>query len=162
METTERKPGAVRSIADVAAMTGLAAMTILVFATVVLRYGFNISFRWSDELARYLFIYVVFLGIAIAYRHGDHIVIEIGTLLLPERLRRLLAIPIHVIVGLLMLVLGLTGLWVAFGKLGWALTSGLQIPRAYMYAALPIGVFFLLIEIVIRVRQSLRRLREAA
>jgi TRAP-type C4-dicarboxylate transport system permease small subunit len=156
METADRKPGVIRSIADVGAMAGLAAMTILVFASVVLRYCFAISFRWSDELTRYLFIYIVFLGIPIAYRHGDHVVIEIATRYLPERIRRRLTVPTHVIIGVLMLVLGIAGLWITFGKMGTALTPGLQIPRAVMHAALPIGVFFLLIEITIKLREAFR------
>lgn len=157
MDIPEQKPGAIRSIADVAAMTGLAAMTILVFASVILRYFFAITFRWSDELTRYIFIYIVFLGIPIAYRHGDHVVIEIATRFLPERIRRGLAIPTHAIIGILMLVLGIAGLWITFGKMGTALTPGLQVPRAFMHAALPIGVFFLLIEIVIKLRGALRK-----
>jgi TRAP-type C4-dicarboxylate transport system permease small subunit len=160
MEHDEQKPGAIRAVADVAGMIGLAAMTILVFASVILRYFFAVTFRWSDELTRYVFIYIVFLGIAIAYRHGDHVVIEIVTRLLPERVRRWLALPIHAIIGLLVLILGIAGLWLTFGRMGQALTPGLQIPRAFMHAALPIGVFFLLIEIAIKFRQSLRAARE--
>lgn len=162
MEPTERQPGAIRSIADITAMVGLAAMTILVFVSVILRYLFAISYRWSDELVRYIFIYVVFLGIPIAYRHGDHIVVEIVTRLLPERMRRWLAIPVHAIIGFLMLSLGIAGLWITFGKMGRALTPGLQIPRAYMQAALPIGVFFLLIEIGIKLKHAFDRTRPAA
>ena len=160
MEQEEQKPGAISSVSDVAAMICFSAMTILVFLSVILRYCFAISFRWSDELTRYIFIYIVFLGIPIAYRHGDHVVIEIVTRLLPERIRRWLPIPTHAIVGLMMLILGVAGLWLTFGRMGRALTPGLQIPRAYMHAALPIGVFFLLIEIAIKLRQSPRAARE--
>jgi TRAP-type C4-dicarboxylate transport system permease small subunit len=161
MDQASKKPGWIRSAADYAAMLGLAAMTLLVFASVVLRYCFAISFRWSDELTRYIFIYIVFLGIAIAYRHGDHVVIEIVTRFIPDRLRRWLAVPVHAIIGCMMLILGITGVWLTFGRMGQALTPGLQIPRAYMHAALPIGVFFLLIEIAIKLRQSLRVARKS-
>ena len=162
MEIPEQKPGAIRSVADFAAMMGLAAMTILVFINVILRYFFSVSYRWGDELTRYIFIYVVFLGIAIAYRHGDHVVIEIATRSLPDRVQRWMAPAIHGIIAILMLTMGAAGLWITVGKMGKALTPGLQIPRAYMHAAVPVGVFFLLIEIVIKLRHSLRRLREAA
>ncbi len=162
MECPQQQPGAIRSIADITAVIGLAAMTILVFVSVALRYLFAISYRWSDELTRYIFIYVVFLGIPIAYRHGDHIVVEIVTRLLPERVRRWLAIPVHAIIGLLMLSMGIAGLWITFGKMGRALTPGLQIPRAYMHAAVPIGVFFLLIEIGIKLRRTFDRNRPVA
>ncbi len=151
------KPGSVRLIADTAATVGLAIMTILVFATVILRYVFAISFRWSDELIRYIFIYIVFLGIPIAYRHDDHVVIEIVTRLFPDRVRHWMMVPTHVIIAILMAVMGVAGLWITFGKMGKALTPGLQIPRAFMHAALPIGVVFLLIEIAAKIRQARRQ-----
>ena len=162
MEQPTQKPGGIRSVADLGAVIGLATMTVLVFVSVILRYLFAISFRWSDELTRYIFIYVVFLGIPIAYRHGDHIVIELGTRLLPGGLRRWLAIPVHAAIGILMAIMGVAGLWITFGKMGRALTPGLQIPRAYMQAAFPLGVLFLLMEVGVKLKQALGRGRPAA
>ena len=156
-EESSPQPGAVRSIADVAATVGLAVMTLLVFVSVILRYIFAVSYRWSDELTRYLFIYIVFLGIPIAYRHNDHVVIEIVTHLFPDRVRRWMAAPTHLVIALLMTIMGIAGVWITFGKMGRALTPGLQIPRAYMYAALPIGVVFLLLEIAVKLRQARRQ-----
>ena len=40
----------------------LALMVILVFGNVVLRYGFNTGITVSEELSRWLFVYVTFLG----------------------------------------------------------------------------------------------------
>jgi TRAP-type C4-dicarboxylate transport system permease small subunit len=157
VERFEPKAGMVRSTADVAATILLAAMTVLVFVTVILRYFFSITFRWSDELTRYIFIYVVFLGIPIAYRCREHVVIEVLVQFLPARMRRLLEIPVHLGVGLLMLAVGIAGAWLTFGRMGKPLTSGLQIPRAYMHAALPLGVFFLLLEIALKLQQAFRR-----
>lgn len=53
----------------------LAAMIALVFANVVLRYGFSSGIRQSVELARMWFVWVVMLGAAVALRRGEHLAV---------------------------------------------------------------------------------------
>ena len=59
-----------------AAIIALAAMTIIVLMAVILRYFFGITIRWTGELTRYIFIYLVFLGVPIAFRKRSHVIIE--------------------------------------------------------------------------------------
>jgi len=61
---------------DLFAISSFFAMCIIVIMSVLLRYFFSFSFRWVDELTRYLFIYMVFLGIPIAFREKAHVKIE--------------------------------------------------------------------------------------
>ena len=61
---------------------GLAAMVVLVFGNVVLRYGFNSSITVSEELGRWLFVWITFLGAVVALREHAHL----GTDLLTGRL----------------------------------------------------------------------------
>lgn len=49
------------------------AMTILIFMQVIFRYVFKESLSWSEELARYLFIWLTFIGASIATREKTHI-----------------------------------------------------------------------------------------
>jgi TRAP-type transport system small permease protein len=51
----------------------LAAMIVLVFTNVVMRYGFSSGIRQSVELARMWFVWVVMLGAAVALRRGEHL-----------------------------------------------------------------------------------------
>lgn len=60
----------------------LALMVALVFGNVVLRYGFNASILVTDELSRWLFVWITFLGAVIALRQRAHL----GTNLLTSRL----------------------------------------------------------------------------
>lgn len=53
----------------------LAAMIALVFANVVLRYGFSSGIRSSVELSRLGFVWVVLLGAAAALRRGEHLAV---------------------------------------------------------------------------------------
>jgi TRAP-type C4-dicarboxylate transport system permease small subunit len=51
----------------------LSAMVIMVFGNVVLRYGFNSGLDFSEELSRFFFIWVTFLGAIIAMRENAHL-----------------------------------------------------------------------------------------
>lgn len=51
----------------------LAVMALLVFGNVVLRYGFDFGIAMSEELARLLFVWLIFLGAILASRQHAHI-----------------------------------------------------------------------------------------
>ena len=51
----------------------LAIMVVLVFGNVVLRYGFNSGVAVSDELSRWLFVWITFLGTVVAMKEGTHL-----------------------------------------------------------------------------------------
>ena len=73
------------------------AMTFILGAQVVARYVFNSSIFWSEELARYLFIWVIFLCIAIGYRENQHISITTVIEALPRKGRQIFMVAIQVI-----------------------------------------------------------------
>lgn len=52
---------------------GLLAMVLLVFGNVVLRYVFNSGIDVSEELSRWLFIWITFLGAIVAVRDRAHL-----------------------------------------------------------------------------------------
>jgi TRAP-type C4-dicarboxylate transport system permease small subunit len=54
----------------------LVAMVFMVFGNVVLRYGFNSGIDVSDELSRYCFIWLTYLGAMIAMREGGHLGVD--------------------------------------------------------------------------------------
>lgn len=60
----------------------LALMVVLVFGNVVLRYGFNSGIVISEELSRWLFIWLTFMGAVVAVREHAHL----GTDMLVSRL----------------------------------------------------------------------------
>src|SRR5881628_3764573 len=51
----------------------LAVMVVLVFGNVVLRYGFNSGIAVSEELSRWLFVWMTFLGAVVAVRKHAHL-----------------------------------------------------------------------------------------
>lgn len=60
---------------DVFITVVLAAMIVLVFTNVVLRYGFSSGIRSSVELSRLCLVWIVLLGAAVVLRRGEHLAI---------------------------------------------------------------------------------------
>lgn len=83
MKTAER-------ILDAVAVGLFAAMFGAIVLQIVLRYAFNTPLVWTDEVASYLFVWVSFLGWAMATRKRIHIGIGLVADRLPARGRRLL------------------------------------------------------------------------
>jgi TRAP-type transport system small permease protein len=61
----------------------LAVMVVLVFGNVVLRYGFNLGITVSEELSRWLFVWMIFLGAIIAMREHGHLGVDSLVIRLP-------------------------------------------------------------------------------
>ncbi len=54
----------------------LSLMTIFVFGNVVLRYVFNTGLTWSEELSRFLFIWMIFLGSILGLKDNEHLGVD--------------------------------------------------------------------------------------
>ena len=54
----------------------MVAMVVMVFGNVVLRYGFNSGITVSDEMARYCFIWLTYIGAMVAMRDGSHLGVD--------------------------------------------------------------------------------------
>ena len=97
----------------------LGAMALLVFANVVLRYGFQSGVTESEELSRLLFVWMVFIGATVAYPLGAHMAFT--SLLLPLRDKpRALALMTRLIHALVLLAAALVA-WGAWQQVavGW-------------------------------------------
>lgn len=75
------------------AVTGLllAAVTVMVAvvsAQVALRYGFNRSIDWAEEISRLAFVWSIFLAVPLGVRQGAHIGIDIVVLKFPAAVQR--------------------------------------------------------------------------
>ena len=76
--------------ATLALLAAVAVMVGVVCAQVALRYGFNQSIDWADELSRLAFVWSIFLAVPLGVRQGAHIGIDIVVLKCPPRAQALL------------------------------------------------------------------------
>jgi TRAP-type transport system small permease protein len=57
-------------------VVAMVAMVVMVFGNVVLRYGFNSGIMVSDEMSRYCFIWLTYIGAMVAMREGGHLGVD--------------------------------------------------------------------------------------
>ncbi|QIZ68031.1 TRAP transporter small permease [Geobacillus subterraneus] len=110
----------------------LALMSILVFGNVVLRYGFNSGITWSEEMSRFLFIWMSFFGAIGALKDNDHLGVDTLLRKLPSSAKRIVFIISNAIV-LYVLYLLFDGSWkmTISGLESKAPATGL--PMAFIY-----------------------------
>lgn len=127
-------------------------MVIVIFYQVILRYIFNASNIWSEELARYLMCYVVLLGAAIAVRKYSHLQVDFVLNMLPAR-ARCIAVSLCTLAGMVFLVFFCQyGIDLCMSTTN-STSSGTGIPMSYAYACLPIGgglMILMSIEVILK------------
>ncbi len=77
----------------------MSVMTIIIFIQVIMRYVMHNSLSWSEELARYCFIWLIYIGVAYGCKLMKHIKIDAALKLFPEKVR-----PYITIVGELLVL----------------------------------------------------------
>lgn len=72
----ERVTAPIRRLMEWSLIALLAGMAAMVFLNVVLRYGFNSGIVWSEEMARYCFVWLTFIGAVLTYAEHGHLGVE--------------------------------------------------------------------------------------
>lgn len=125
----------------------LTAMVAAIGAQVVARYIFNAPFSWSEELARYLFLWVVFLGASQAMRRHEHIAVGLLIDRLPLRLRQMVIVLLNGLIASFLAVLVLQG-WKIVGVVAPLKSIALKVTMAVVYLPLVVGGAIMFVRIV--------------
>ena len=134
----------------------LGVMTLLTFANVIARYGFNSNILWALELTVFLFAWLVLLGASYAVKKHIHLGVDIIVNLVSRPVRRTLAlISVSICIAFTFLLLkGSWDYWANFANLpategrwfplgfeekfrgkGWYETNDIPMPQAFMWLA---------------------------
>ncbi len=133
----------------------LAAMAVMVFANVVLRFLTDHSILWVEEVSRYLMIWLTFLGAGLVLRYGGHVGIDALQGALPRH-----AAWIRLSIYALLLIFFATMLWlgVRYATVTWGQTTPVMgIPIGAVYLALPIGFALLIVHLMLMTIPYLRQ-----
>jgi len=123
---------------DAALILLLLVMTVSVVWQVFARYVLAAAPSWSEELARYLMVWVTFLGAAAVLRSGGHITVSVLADRVPPRLRALMLALRDLLILFAAGVLAVYG-WRYAGAMSFQDSAALEISMAIPYAALWIG-----------------------
>ncbi len=136
-------------------IAALAAMSVIVFANVMLRYLTDESIVWSEEVARYLMIWLTFLGVGPVLRLGGHIAIDSLQEALPPGAARVLRAAVVGLVGLLCLVVIWYG-WSLVQRTSAQTTPVTEVSFGFVSAAVPTGFVLALWHLVAVARGFVR------
>jgi TRAP-type C4-dicarboxylate transport system permease small subunit len=134
----------------------LAAMSVIIFTNVVLRYSTSQSIEWAEEVARHMMIWLTFIGCGPVLRYGGHIAIDNLQDSLPPKAAQAL----RVVIALLVTAFCVFSIW--FGlqymeRTQYQSTPATQISFAWVYLALPLGMGMTLIHWLLIVRSYITR-----
>lgn len=125
---------------DIISVTLMSVATITIVIQVIMRYLFKSSLSWSEELARYVFVWMTFISISYGIKKRKHVKIEAALSLFPKKIRPVIVIIGDVIsLGWCVFVV-FTG-WSLLGKVikSGQISPAMSIPMYLIYLAPCIG-----------------------
>lgn len=118
----------------------MSLMTLITFIQVVMRKVFNNSLSWSEELARYVFIWLIYIGISYGCKLRKHIKIDAALKLFPKKMRPYIVILGDVLFILFALYIVKTGIVYSMSQRQFGMRSpALKIPNEYVYMSTVVG-----------------------
>ncbi len=122
------------------------------------RFALNSSLSWSEEAQIFGHIWIVFLGIPVAYRRGAHLYIETFCDMLPRAPRSAFNLSVELLWAAFAVALMVLGFMVA--RVAHLQSSpGLELPMSYPYAGMVVGGAYLLLVVARRIGAGAWRVR---
>ncbi|WP_312059266.1 TRAP transporter small permease [Anaerotignum sp.] len=108
-------------------------MSVIIGIQVIMRYVFQNSLVWSEELSRYMFIWLIYFAVSYTARREKHIRIDAAINLYPKKLRPYIEILSELIVLGFSVFIAVTAVTV-FQKITWSgqLSPAMRIPMQYV------------------------------
>lgn len=137
----------------------LALSTVAVFVQVLIRFvlpmfDIIVAAPWTEEVSRYLIIWVVFLGVAVLCRSFRLIAVEIVAFLVPRPFGVALKLfSIAVCIGFFSITASIGFSWTAMSAI--ELSPVMRLPMNWVYTAMPIGSLLAIFNLFVLAAESL-------
>ena len=147
MRVLRRTSAAVNRVASVLMILTVLAMLVTAGGQVVLRYAFQSSLHWTQELVGYLFVYVGFVGGSIAFYEKGHLAVDLVSTLLVRAGNYAVTAFRSIVHFLVLFTLGFVmyyGITLCISNAA-SRSVAMGINMALPYAAVPIGMAFMIV-----------------
>lgn len=118
-----------------------------VFLAVLTRYLLHYPFNFADQLAKYLVIWVAFIGASLAVREGAHISVEALTRKLPIVYQKRILIVVNIVVSMFLILIIWYGFQFAWSSRIYSDPLVFGISMMYAYLSVPVGFLFVLVQL---------------
>ncbi|WP_404454914.1 TRAP transporter small permease [Oceanobacillus kapialis] len=137
------------NLEEYVAVLSLLVASLLVFLQVVLRYVFNISLVWSEEVSRYIIIWFILIGSSIAVREKAHATVDAVVAYLPTIPKKIFSILANLTGITFSVVLIWSGAITVSNVMELGnVTPAVGIPMSIPYLALPVGGSLMLLRFI--------------
>jgi len=123
-------------------------MTVVVFLQVVYRYVLTQPLHWSEELARFLFVWLSILGATLGLQKRGHFGLDIIFRMLPKQAKRYMEFLVHLLMGAVVLVILIQGITLV-QKTVLQESPAMGISMSWAYACLPVGAALMAIHLMV-------------
>ena len=132
-------------ICKIAVVSCVLSIALLVSTSIFFRYVLNNSITWSEEIAKYLMVWMVFVGAPVAMVQSRHIAIEMFPNLFRPRIRALIFLIINLLIVLTMAFWTYRGFTYTVGGMSQVMSSFDKIPLGLVFASIPFGSCIMMI-----------------
>ncbi len=132
----------------------LSIITVMVSTEVVLRYCFGKTLYITEEFTRYMMVWMVFLGAALAIKENAHNRVEIFLVRFPGKSRYLMGLIGQLAFALFLVVLVIQGCSVLPMQFDQIIPT-LDISMFWFYLALPVGGVLMIINLIPKIWESI-------
>jgi TRAP-type transport system small permease protein len=136
----------------------LAVLVLVVLVAVFFRYVLGDSLPWSDEVARYLCVWVGFVGASVALNRRVHIGVEFFVDRLPAILKRRVKLVVEFVILGLLLFITYFGIELVVFQIPQR-SSALLISMAWPYASVPVGTSLMIVQCLNLILEDWKKLR---
>lgn len=138
MTAIGRLVAGINRIVELIVVAAYVALVADISAAVFFRYVLNDSLMWGEELARYIFVWLTFLGAGLGVGRNVHVGVDSVVEMLPLRSKLLVQLAVEIAVSVFLLALIAVGLQLTMASARMQ-TLLLGVSVAYVYLAVPVG-----------------------
>jgi TRAP-type C4-dicarboxylate transport system permease small subunit len=135
-------------------------ITAMILAQVISRYVFNFSFSWTEELARFLVVWLVFIGMPVAVRNSIQLSLGVNLLtILPKRIKFLTNLLLDLIIFFSFCCIIKNGYLFAI-KSTTSMAMSMPISLFYLYISVPVCVTLTVVFIIEKIYKQIKFFKE--
>lgn len=137
----------------------LAVILICCTLQVITRYVFNNSLYWSEEVARYIFVWCCMLSLSVAVKNGTNATIDVVSSKLKGRAKSIQKIIVDLIIVAICVLFVIYGVRI-LPTMARTVSAALLIPNNYLYASVPVSAVIIIIHCLSNICDSVAELAD--
>jgi len=132
---------------DRVTLTLLGVMVVVVFVQVIFRFFIQQPLSWSEEVARYVFVWIIWMGAATVVREGGHPGMDLLTRSFSPAWQRVTELAMALLFFATLVTIIVTGFGLVLGNMSQP-SPAMELPMGIPYAAIPLSACIMLLNLL--------------